>query len=266
MENINTIKEDEVSFRGIVETAYEGIWQIDKNAFTIFVNDSMAAMFGYKKEEMIGKHLFDFMDNKNINIAKKKLKKRKDGSREQYEFEFLHKSGKPIYTLVGTTPLYDLDGAYDGVVAFVSNITRLKILQEKLITKEKLSVLGQLAGGVAHDLRNPLTAIKNASYFLNMAIEKPEPDIKKTLEVLDKGVESSEEIISNILSFANHGTPIKKKVNVGNILKDIITQTTLPDSIKVTNSLDGSLPAVTADPGQITRVFSNIIQNAVQAM
>ncbi len=142
----------------------------------------------------------------------------------------------------------------------------LKVAHEKLITKEKLSVLGQLAGGVAHDLRNPLTSIKNASYFLNMAIEKPGPDIKKTLEVLDKATVNSEEIITNILGFANHGTPIKRKIDIGNILKDIITQTTIPDSIKVTNSLGRSLPAVTADPGQITRVFSNIIQNAIQAM
>ncbi len=143
---------------------------------------------------------------------------------------------------------------------------KLKNTQEKLITKEKLATIGQLAGGVVHDLRNPLTAIKNASYFLNMAIEKPGPDIKKTLEVLDKATVNSEEIISNILEFGRSRPPIKKKVNIGNILKEAITQTNIPDSIKVTNGLDGSLPAVIADPGQITRVFSNIIQNAIQAM
>ncbi len=138
--------------------------------------------------------------------------------------------------------------------------------EEELIRKEKLSVLGQLSGGVAHELRNPLTAIKNASYFLNMAIKKPEPEIKRTLGILDKATSTSEDIISSILSLANPRTPIKKKVNIGNILQDIITQTTIPDNIKVLNKLDKSMPAVLTDPGQIKTIFSNIILNAVQAM
>ena len=62
----------------------------------------------------------------------------------------------------------------------------LRDAQEKLIRQEKLAVLGQLAGGVGHELRNPLGAIKNAAYFLNMAIEGPDPEVKETLEILEK--------------------------------------------------------------------------------
>ncbi len=138
--------------------------------------------------------------------------------------------------------------------------------EEELIRKEKLSVLGQLSGGVAHELRNPLTTIKNASYFLNTAIKKPEPEIKRTLGILDEATSTSEDIISSILSLANPRTPIKKKVNIGNMLQDIIIQATIPDNIKVLNKLDKSMPAVLTDPGQIKTIFSNIILNAVQAM
>lgn len=153
------------------------------------------------------------------------------------------------------------------IVAELKKRTKeLKVAQGELIRKEKMAVLGQLAGGVAHDLRNPLTTIKNAAYFLNMAIEKPEPDIKKALEVLDKATVNSEEIISNILEFGRSRHPIKKKVDIGNILKDIITQTTIPDNIEVLNNIDKDIPNITADPGQITRAFSNIILNAIQAM
>ena len=132
--------------------------------------------------------------------------------------------------------------------------------------EKKLAVLGQLAGGVAHDLRNPLGAIKNGIYFLNMAIKKPQTDIKKTLGILDKAIIKSENIISNILNFGRPGTSIKKNINIGNILQDIITQTDIPDNIKVLNKLDKSIPAVFADPGQTIQIFSNIILNAVQAM
>jgi len=64
----------------------------------------------------------------------------------------------------------------------------LKNAQEELIRKEKLAVLGQLAGGVGHELRNPLGSIKNAVYFLNMAFEEPEPEVKEILEILEKDV------------------------------------------------------------------------------
>ena len=143
---------------------------------------------------------------------------------------------------------------------------KLKEAQEELIRKEKLAVLGQLAGGVSHELRNPLAALKNASYFLNMAIKKPEPDIKKTLDILNKEILRSEEIISSILGFARPRTPTKRKVNIGNIIQDIITQTNIPENIEVFASLDKSIPLVLTDPVQITQVFSNIILNAIHAM
>ncbi len=99
-----------------------------------------------------------------------------------------------------------------------------------------------------------------------MAIKKPQTDIKKTLGILDKAIIKSENIISNILNFGRPGTSIKKNINIGNILQDIITQTDIPDNIKVLNKLDKSMPAVLTDPGQIKTIFSNIILNAVQAM
>ena len=142
----------------------------------------------------------------------------------------------------------------------------LKDAQKELIRKEKLAVLGQLAGGVAHELRNPLGAIKNGIYFLNIAIEKPQPKVKKTLEILDKAMVGSENIISSILNFSSSRTSIKKKVEIRNILQNIISRITIPDNIKVISKLDKSMPVVSADPGQITQVFSNIILNAIQSM
>lgn len=162
------------------------------------------------------------------------------------------------------------------LIIFSRQIDLARIRSEKVLQKQskdlektrekKLAALGQLAGGVAHELRNPMTAIKNSSYYLKIAIEKPDTDIKKTLGILDNAIAASEDIISDILGFSNPGDPLKKKVNIKNILQDIIARTNIADNIKVFLSLDKSMPLVLADPLQVSHAFSNIILNAVQAM
>jgi PAS domain S-box-containing protein len=142
----------------------------------------------------------------------------------------------------------------------------LRDAQEKLIRQEKLAVLGQLAGGVGHELRNPLGAIKNAAYFLNMVIEKPDPEVKETLDILEKEVATSERIISSLLDFARPKPPIRREVDVNHVVQETLSRTSVPDNVEVVSQLGEALPTILADPDQLTQVFGNIILNAVQAM
>ena len=142
----------------------------------------------------------------------------------------------------------------------------LRESQEKLVRQEKLAVLGQLAGGVGHELRNPLGAIKNAAYFLNMALEQPEPEVKETLDILEKEVATSERIISSLLGFARPKPPIRRKVDINEVIQGALYHITVPENIKVVTQLDKSLPAILADPDQLGQAFSNIIVNGIQAM
>ncbi len=142
----------------------------------------------------------------------------------------------------------------------------LEDAQEQLVRQEKLAVLGQLAGGVSHELRNPLGAIKNAAYFLNMALEDPEPDVKETLEILEKEVETSEKIIWSLLDFARPNPLSLREVDVNGIVEEALSRITVPENVQVVNQLNESLPTILADPDQLGQVFGNIILNAIQAM
>lgn len=141
-----------------------------------------------------------------------------------------------------------------------------KEMQERLVRSEKLAILGQLAGGVGHELRNPLGAIKNAAYFLKMVLDAPEPEVKETLEILEKEVATSEHIISALLDFARPKPLARHKVEIDHLLQEIISHTTVPEKVKVVNKLDKSLPQILADPVQLSQVFKNLILNAIQAM
>jgi len=142
----------------------------------------------------------------------------------------------------------------------------LRESQERLIRQEKLAVLGQLAGGVAHELRNPLGAIKNAAYFLNMVLEEPEPEVKETLRILEKEVATSEKIISSLLDFTHAKPPIRQQVDINHVVQEALSRITAPENVEVVSQLDEALPTILVDPDQLIQVFGNIILNGFQAM
>jgi PAS domain S-box-containing protein len=141
----------------------------------------------------------------------------------------------------------------------------LRDAQEQLIRREKLAVLGQLAGGVGHELRNPLGAIKNAAYFLNMVLEEPESEVKEAMEIMAKEVATSEKIISSLLDFARAKPPTRRKVDVNDLVRNALSRATVPEKVEVVTQLE-ELPAILADPDQLGQVFANIILNGFQAM
>ncbi len=142
----------------------------------------------------------------------------------------------------------------------------LREAQERLIRQGKLAVLGQLAGGVAHELRNPLGIIKNIVYFLNIALAEPEPKVKENLATLEKQVGICDRIISSLLGFARTKAPLRRPVDVNDILRGAILQTARPENVEVARQLDEMLPTILADPDQLMQVFGNIILNGFQAM
>ncbi|MFQ6042093.1 MAG: PAS domain-containing protein, partial [Candidatus Poribacteria bacterium] len=108
-----------------------GVWEIDAQARTVFANERMARMLGYSKDEMIGRHLLEFMDDEWKEAAKVNLERRQQGIVEQHEFCFRKKDGASLWALLATSPLTDAQGNYRGAVAEVVDITALKESEAK---------------------------------------------------------------------------------------------------------------------------------------
>jgi PAS domain S-box-containing protein len=123
-------KKSERRYRQLLDALQEGIWVIDRDARTAFVNPRMAEMLGYAEEEMLGRHLFDFMDERGIEIARQNLERRADGVREQHDFELLTKDGRRVYTVMETSPITDEQGNYGGAVAGVLDITERRSVEQ----------------------------------------------------------------------------------------------------------------------------------------
>jgi PAS domain S-box-containing protein len=154
----SALRESEEKYRLIVENAQEGIWTIDSKGYTNFVNPTMADMLGYSVDEMIGKHLFSFMDDKNVELVKKEMDRIKSRVIKGQDFEFRCKNGGVIYTSLATTPLYN-NNEYTGTLALVSDITHRKIADDEI--KKSLKEKDVLLSEIHHRVKNNMQIISS---------------------------------------------------------------------------------------------------------
>jgi len=143
----DALRVSEEKYRQIVETAQEGIWMIDAQSHTSFVNNRMAEMLGYIKEEMLGKHLYAFMDDEGRNISERNIERRKQGIAEDHEFKFITKEGRVVWTLMSTNPVMK-NGDYLGALAMVTDITEHKKIENQVLKEKELSdsIINSLPG------------------------------------------------------------------------------------------------------------------------
>jgi signal transduction histidine kinase len=143
----------------------------------------------------------------------------------------------------------------------------LKKAQEVLLQKEKLAAIGQLSGSVAHDIRNPLGAIKNSIYFLNLISNDSTDDkVKEHLKLMEMEITKASDIINDLLNFSRENEPIMVEGQINNTISDLLKGFTIPKKITVETELDPMLPMLLFDALQIQRAFYNLITNAFQAM
>jgi PAS domain S-box-containing protein len=115
----------ENKYKIIVDNLNEGIWQIDKNNKTIFVNKRMEDILGYTTEEMIGKDIYYFTSDTNKPNVSKYIENRKNGISEVHEFIFNHKDGHHVICLLATSPIF-INKDYVGAIAGITDITQRK--------------------------------------------------------------------------------------------------------------------------------------------
>jgi len=138
------LERSEEIYRGIVETAYEGIWKIDADFNTSFVNKRMTELLGYSIEEMIGRPLFDFLFESDIEQKRADLQRRRLGISEQLDARYRKKDGSALWARVATSPIIGADGAFQGALAMISDITEQKrIAVEVCRSQEMITLLSQ---------------------------------------------------------------------------------------------------------------------------
>jgi PAS domain S-box-containing protein len=188
-------------YRHFVETAHEGIWVIDAQANTTFVNPRMAEMLGYLVDEILGLPIFNFMDPTGGNKAKQIFTIRsREGFAGQIDYWFPRKDGSVLWAIVNTRPIFNENREFSGVLSMVSDITDRKLAEKALRkahedlevrvqerTRELQDAVNRLEGEITErrrvetELENKAEKLEELNTALKVLLEMREQD-KETLE------------------------------------------------------------------------------------
>lgn len=256
----------------ILNSVSEGIYGIDTNGRTIFWNQAADAITGWKVDEMLGRKLHNLirMDKFDGNlyppeespILSTLLKHEVSGIKEDV---FWKKDGTTFPVEYMSSPMLEGKGHLIGTVITFKDITQLKKTQELLIKSDKLSAVGQLAAGVAHEIRNPLTALKGFLQLLKTNNAKEQYYI----EIMQTELQRIEFIVNEFLFVskpqATHFvTRTLESIVMSTI--ELLQPQALLGNIEIEAEIMPGLPPVSCDEHQIKQVFINILKNALEAM
>jgi PAS domain S-box-containing protein len=158
----------EQSYRQIVETAQEGIWILDANLVTTFVNKKTCDLLGYPAEEIIGRSNLDFKDEEDLVNTIARTEQRMLGVTETHESIFITKGGERVYCIVATNGLFDADGKYIGTLAMLTDITERKTHENALKRSEaNLSAIIENTTDLVYSLDRDLKVITYNQIFKN---------------------------------------------------------------------------------------------------
>ena len=292
--DISDLKERQARLEAILNNAVDAIITIDEQGSVLSLNPATEAMFGYSSEEVLGRNVKMLMPSpyqeehdgylenyletgiaKIIGSGREVIGKRKDGSTFP-----MHLAVSEI-KVGGTT-------AFTGIVRDITDLKEAEIqlkqlneeleervrertaelreAQAELVRQEKLATLGRVSGGIAHEIRNPLNAVKTSAYYLLNARNPTAEKTAEHLERIDRQVSMIDNVVTALSDVAKLPEPDRRPLAIDRFLRDSCKTVGLPADIEIHWDLQDDLPKVLADERQIPIVFKNLVRNARDAM
>ena len=269
-ENRLRLESSENKFRILLESAPQAILLVNIHGQITLANTSAERLFGYNRDELINKPIEMLVP---VHLRSKHTLHRKTylsspqtrpmGS--NMHITALHKNGSEFPVEVNLSSIELFEGPF--ILAFISDISERKELEDRLRQVEKLEAIGQLAGGIAHDFNNVLAGILGLTELAMRRMDSNHPAMKN-LNLVVKKAESASTLVRQLLAFSRKQVITLQTTNLNTIIKNNkpLLQRYLGEDIDLITRLDENLDLIYSDLSAIDQIITNLSINARDAM
>jgi PAS domain S-box-containing protein len=268
--SIDLMFKDLISLRGfterIMESMTSGVLIFDRLGKVTYANNEIRSMLGLTfPEGWTVKDADKNLPDRLLVLIKEVLESHLTIENEKIK---IRRTTPNRIVEVNAFPFRSEQGSMLGTVFFIKDITQISAMEEQLKRADRLSALGVLAAGIAHEIRNPLTGMKMIVQLLASEFSTDDQR-REPLGIIQKEIDRLEGIIGNLLDFARPTKPKAVEVKVSEVIDDcylLVKNQLKKQGIKFSKSFDPDCPKITGDPDQLKQVFINIMTNAIQAL
>jgi PAS domain S-box-containing protein len=251
-------------WEGIAHTMQNGLLVLSPHGDITYANDSFCRLVGHDAADLVGgQPPYMWWGDHPTGESQHDVFIR-DELRNHHGF-VLHSTGEHIPVMVNVSNLRDAEGISISRVVVFQDISSLVAMEEQLVRKERLAMLGQLSGSIGHELRNPLGVIQSSVYYLRSRLSGEDEKITRHLDRLDNSVAFSDKVITDLLSFARIPRLYRHPLDMEGFIRHMLDEFAPHEGITVAVSSDGD-PTASVDETQMTQLFRNLISNALDAM
>jgi two-component system, NtrC family, nitrogen regulation sensor histidine kinase GlnL len=255
-------------YANVVDSFGDGVIVLDNAGAVTLVNpaaEELAGVSGRQAKGGLFSDIFKGEGELNDMVAKTIAT---GMSVSDHENIVLKRHGKLTPVGVSTSPMLSAGGDRIGTIVLLRDLTNVRELEEAVRQADRLSSLGALAAGLAHEIKNPLGGIKGAAQLLELEFPDNE-DLREYIRVMLKEVQRVNLIVEELLALASPGRLKLDKVNLHRVLSDILLlqrRATDGRDLSIQQYFDPSIPPILADEALLTQLFLNLIKNAMEAV
>lgn len=252
-------------FRSIVESVYSGVMTVDlKNVIQTF-NTAAEEITGFSRAKVQGLNIKDVFPEFLQFLNKETIDEQ---SKARIEIVITGRNREKINLGLSVSPLIGKSSKQIGNILIFQNITQIKQMEKALEKNKNMALIGEMAAGWAHEVRNPLAAITGSIELLKQEME-PEGTTKRLMEIVLRGKDQLENFVRNFLLLARTVPAAREAVDLNQIIKEILEAMALNkawnEEIKI-NKIFSEDARIFANKEQIRQILNNILNNAVEAM
>lgn len=255
----------EESYRKLIDSLPRAVI-IHQDNKVIYVNKEAVTMIGAnRKEDVMGTSIYNYLfpDYRNRLDERLKQVKKELHPLNNIEYKFKKLDGS-VFIFEGSS-MYITFGGKEAVLSIGNDITKRKEQTEQLLQKsEKLALLGQMAAGIAHEIRNPLTSIRGFIQLFKTNTQKEE-----YYDIVLSELDRINDIVGEFLVLAKPTAAVFAEKDVKELIKDVVTlinTQSILNNVQIFVELECDLPRISCEENQLKQVFLNLLKNAIEAM